>query len=137
MKITGPILPHNILRCMRNSDRAALGSSGYTAEERATLFNAKKEKEMHYIFEQWLNLNGLPFIHARMDKQSTIGNGAPDFTVMHAGLVLCIEFKMAGAKPSEDQARFIAKLVATRTPVYICNMAAEAIEHVRSYFHIQ
>lgn len=135
MKLTG-VIPDHILKLMTKEDRNPMGKAGLTATEITQIFSAKREKEMHDIFSQWLNLNGVPFIHARTDKKSTIAKGAPDFTLIYRGKALCIEFKMPGQKITPDQDLFIEHLKKSETPVFICNMAAEAIELTRKTLKI-
>lgn len=130
MKIIG-LIPNHILKLMPKEDRKPLGKAGFTTEEVTEIYCAKREKEMHNIFEDWLRLNQIPFIHARMDKKSTINNGAPDFTVMWNNRVVCIEFKMNGGKLSSDQQDFISLLGKSETDVFVCHMAAEAIEIIK------
>lgn len=130
--MSAPVLPEHILRLMSPEDRKLLGNSGFTAEEVTKLYNARKEKEMHEIFGDWLRLSRTPFIHARTDKRSTIAVGAPDFTVMHQGRAICIEFKMPGETQSEEQIKFQNLLQESGTPYFICTKAIEAIEHVRN-----
>ena len=48
-----------------------------------------------------------PVIHARMDRESTIANGAPDFTILaDRARVFLIECKTAKGKLSIDQMAF-------------------------------
>jgi hypothetical protein len=78
LKSTG--LPDAIVRAMSKPDRKALGLS--TLEETLCAQQIRQEREMHNLFANWLRLNGVPFIHARMDKKSTIRKGWPDFTLL-------------------------------------------------------
>ena len=44
------------------------------------------------------------YIHARMDKRSTIAVGAPDFVIfLPVSRTLCVECKKKGAKPTTEQ----------------------------------
>jgi hypothetical protein len=44
------------------------------------------------------------FIHARMDKRSTVAVGSQDFTIfLPNGRVLCVECKRKNEKPDQDQ----------------------------------
>lgn len=128
------VLPEHILRLMSSQDRKSLGKGAMTADEAVQKFSAKREKEMHDIFSQWLNLNGIPFIHARTDKRSTIQVGWPDFTVIHKGRAVCVEFKMPYAKIDVKQFETIDRLQREGTPVFICHNHAEAIEHLKRIF---
>jgi hypothetical protein len=134
MKITGPI-PEHILKLMPQEDRP-LGPAGFTRKEIMELTCKKREKSMHDVFSQWLDLNGIPYIHSRMDKRSTIQIGWPDFTIVFKGKALCIEFKMDGNNLSTEQEDTINNLIYTGTPVEVCWMAGDAIEKTRDFFKL-
>lgn len=134
MKTFG-ILPEHILKRLDVKDRPK-GNAGLTAQECGERYKAKCEKEMHIIFEQWLNLNNVPCVHSRMDKRTTTACGTPDFVVMYKGKVICIEFKMPGNGLSKEQELYFALLEATGTPIFVYTMAAQAIEACKRIFRI-
>jgi hypothetical protein len=134
MKIPGPI-PNHILERMNPEDRP-LGIAGFTKSEMKDLMEKKNEKAMHDLFSQWLRLNGIPYIHARMDKKSTIQKGWPDFTMLYQGRALCVEFKAMGGAPSEEQESVIQSLTKTGTTVLVCWLVSAAILETREFFNI-
>lgn len=118
-------LPDSMLRLMSKEDRQSIGQS--TASEAQQKWKKREEKKMHQTFEQDLIRRKWPYIHSRMDKPSTIRKGWPDFTVMHAGKVVCIELKALGGVLSEDQRQCIAELRCDNTPVMVTEDIGEAI----------
>lgn len=58
------------------------------------------DKIIEYCNAQWPRWK---YIHARMDRRSTIAVGCQDFTVFAPGRVLCIECKRVGCKLDKDQ----------------------------------
>ena len=129
------VLPDNILKLMRKEDRPK-GNSGKTRKECEHAYSYKLEKDEHKTFSQWLNLKEIPFIHAQNHKKSTIEIGWPDYTIIYNGCSMCIEFKVKGNKPSEDQLRVFEKLESTGTSVHVCENASEAILHVREWWRV-
>lgn len=62
----------------------------------------------------------VPFIHARMDKRSTIGNGAPDFTLfLPGGRTLLVECKSKDGQLSDEQKLFSANAQAVGHKVHL------------------
>ena len=94
------------------------------------------ERELHETFINWCNLNGIPFIHSRMDRKSTIAEGWPDFTLVFQGKAACIEFKVQGNKLSAAQADCVASLKLCGVPVLVTTKVTEAIEFVKGVFGI-
>jgi hypothetical protein len=91
----------------------------------------KEERELHRQFEQWLNLNGIHFIHFRMDKKSPLP-GLPDFTCHRDNKVCFVEFKAAGELPTEEQTEYIARLRAINgCEVVIASDLALAIQKTK------
>lgn len=128
MRIDSKVIPDNILRRINPIERKQFGKAGLTREECAQRALAKRERDMHNVFEDWLKLKGIPYDHSRMDKKTTQQCGVPDFLVIWKQKVCPIEFKMPGNNPSPEQQDFIERLNATGTTTYICTAAYEAIE---------
>lgn len=127
LKSTG--LPDAIVRAMSKPDRKALGLR--TSEEALCAQQIHQERELHNLFANWLRLNGVPFIHARMDKKSTIRKGWPDFTLLWQGRAVCFEFKLPGQPLDADQIEVRRELTLNGTPVQTVHSVAEAIRAAR------
>jgi hypothetical protein len=123
-------LPDSMLRAMSKPDRKALGL--ITSEEALCAQQIRQERDMHNLFTNWLRLTGVPFIHARMDKKSTIRKGWPDFTLLWQGRALCLEFKLPGQPLDPDQVEVHAALALNGTPVQTVYSVAEAIVAART-----
>lgn len=117
---------------MSKEDRKPLGKAGVTASEAQEKWQRTEEKKIHETVKQWLNLRGIPYVHCRMDKPSTIRNGWPDFTVTYQGRAMCLEIKAAGGVLSTTQKECIAHLERTGTPVKVAYSDGEALEWLRS-----
>ena len=132
------IPPENILKCMTPSDRAVLGKGGRTAGEAAAAGAAKLERHRHDVFSQWLNLRSIPFVHARMDRRSTIETGWPDFTLLDPKYpAFCIEFKTESGALSLDQGRVIARLEDAGIFVAVLTEAGEAIRLTQTRLNLK
>jgi len=78
-----------------------------------------------------LKRRGIPYIHSRMDKPSTIRRGWPDVTAMLGIRVCCIELKAKGGALSEDQKTVITELQTAGVPVLVSSDLAESINFVK------
>jgi hypothetical protein len=74
---------------------------------------------LHEPFAEHLERNGIPFIRARSDRESTIQLGHPDFTIIAANRVLMIEFKTKEGRLSKDQRDRIAALERAGNHVHV------------------
>lgn len=65
-----------------------------------TAFAVPIESELHKQILAWCDtqLPCVPYIHARMDQRSTIGEGCQDFTIFYRNRVFCIECKSKTGK---------------------------------------
>jgi len=126
------IVPDHILNIMHPQDRPK-GNAGKTRVECEQKYSHKLEKDEHRTFSQWLDLKEIPYIHAQNHKRSTIQIGWPDFTIFYNGMALCIEFKVKGNKPSEDQVRSMDKLRKNNVDCFVCETAVEAIDRIRMW----
>ena len=93
----------------------------------------KNERHQHELFIAYLRKSNIHFIHARMDKESTIAEGWPDFTLIHQGRALCIEFKFGKGICSPPQLKTLNDLNMSGTPAYVCRDIGDAI-HVTAYW---
>jgi len=98
-----PVLPQRIIDIMDPKDRAALGPAGRTSAEILRVVEDRSEKELHRDIVRYLNVFGLPFCHARMDKRSSIAEGYPDFSFPYRGRFVAWEAKTATGKLSHAQ----------------------------------
>lgn len=130
-----PIDPNNIpermRKCMAPETRKAIGPAAMTMDDAEQKRATRVEKAMHDRFIQWLNLNGIPFVHSRMDKPSTIKMGFPDFTLLMNGRGVCVEFKAPGGKLKEEQADCLAKLHLAGVPVRVFEDVGAAIHFAK------
>lgn len=83
---------------------------------------------LHEPFIKWLKAEGIPYIRARDDRESTIAKGHPDFTLLAQGRVLLIEFKDKETRTSADQEKRTAELEATGCKVHVVRNLTIAIE---------
>lgn len=122
-------LPENIRRCMPCEARKTLVVPTLSeAEEKAA---RREEIKLHDQFANWCRLNGIPYVHARPDRKSTIAKGHPDFTLLWHGRGVCIEFKAGKGKVTEDQAAKIKELDAARVPCVVTTSLVFAIEFAK------
>ncbi len=94
---------------------------------------SKNEAHQHELFAHYLAKEGLPFIHARMDRESTIQVGWPDFTIVYQGRALCIEFKHGKGKVKPEQTRWLETLNLTGTPAHVCRDIEDAISLTKAF----
>jgi len=87
----------------------------------------KNERHQHELFSAYLRKSNIHFIHARMDKESTIAEGWPDFTLIHQGWALCIEFKFGKGQCSAAQLKTLNSLNMSGTPAHVCRDVIDAI----------
>jgi len=74
--------------------------------EAPALDGVERERDLHDDIIEFCNAQWPPwkFIHARMDKRSTIAVGANDFTIFASrGRTFCIECKRKNEKLDPDQ----------------------------------
>lgn len=104
MRYSSATLPDHVLRLMPKDDRAALGKSGRTIEECATVATHTTERVFQTHMVQLLDQRGLFFSRARMDKKTTTRVGMFDFTVyLPNGRYLAVEAKVDGGALSGAQ----------------------------------
>lgn len=63
------------------------------------------ERDLHKQIENYLNLKGVTYGHARMDRKSTYTEGWPDFTLCWGGVPIAIECKVGDNKLTPEQER--------------------------------
>ncbi len=84
--------------------------------------------DLHQPFAAELRKRKLCFINSRSDVESTIAEGAQDFTVLHANRCLCIEFKQPKTgKLSTKQEEWISDMARTGTVVHVVRDIQTAI----------
>lgn len=81
----------------------------------------KLEGDLHqqiiaYCNSQWPKWK---YIHARMDKKSTIQKGAPDFVIFLPGRVCCVECKRPGEKPTQEQLAWAKEMEMLQHKVHV------------------
>lgn len=119
-------LPENIRKCLPVALRPLPTPATRPVEDGAC--DRKAEKLIHHLFEAWLRLNGLAYVHSRMDKKSTIREGWPDFSVFGpGGKVAFVEIKLKGKELSVSQMEVMLELLRLGQPYQVCYTDAEAI----------
>lgn len=94
------------------------------------------EKELHEWLETELIRLGISYVHARMDKESTIRKGWPDFSLFYAGADgVCrscfVELKSKTTPVLKDQVEVIAELRALNIPVLVTGNFIEAVTFIK------
>jgi hypothetical protein len=115
---------------MRPEDRAHLGKAGRTSEEIAKVVKDRAEKDLHRDIVRYLNVLGIPFCHARMDRRSSMTPGWPDFTFPYKGRFVAWEAK-TGTRLSPDQNRIMAQILKAGGEFKVITELGEAKEHLR------
>jgi len=93
------------------------------------------EGSLHEEIQRYCDSNFPPWkvIHARMDKKSTIPNGAQDFTIfMPQGQVLCVECKSGTGKLSPEQLIWSKELAMLGHTVHVVRSMEEFIKLVET-----
>ena len=86
-----------------------------------------QEWDLHDEYEAWLKSQGWFYVHARMDKPSTIQVGHPDFSVFMPHERCCfIEFKQPGKKTTTEQNAKIAHARKFGFAAHVCDNVEEA-----------
>ena len=88
---------------------------------------------LHTPFIKFLRAEGLPYIRARSDRQSTIAKGAQDFTVFFGPYSLAIEFKTKGSDLDPDQKKWRESMQRVGAQVYVLRSLSDAVELVQSW----
>lgn len=127
------VLPNKLLKLMKPEDRAKLGPAGLTADEAGQKWAAGEERKLHALFAADMDRRGCLVIRGRTDRKSTIRKGWPDFTILRAGKVCCIEFKAKGGVLSDDQKECLADLERNGTPATVAWDLATAIDFVKAH----
>ncbi len=103
--MNSPVLPQKFIDLMSPADRARLGKAGRTSVEIYRQIEEQSEKDLHKDIVRYLNVLGVPFAHARMDKKSSIAVGYPDFSFPYRGRFVAWEAKVRGRPLDADQQR--------------------------------
>jgi hypothetical protein len=90
------------------------------------------EKEFHRDFEKWLRERRIPFVTARMDRRSTIGNGKPDYCVTWMNRCVYVELKTSKGRLSPAQIKEIEYIRRSGNTVEIARSLPEAIEAIHN-----
>ena len=101
------------------------------AKHRGHLDAPETEAPLHNEIAAWCNAQWpkWKFIHARMDRKATIGEGVHDFTIYApAGRVLNIECKSRTGKLSEEQRDWSHELERNGHAVHVVRTMAEFLQ---------
>jgi hypothetical protein len=131
-------IPSHVLRLMDPKDQANLGFQDpgihppYQEDHHAPVNTGTLERDEQRHFANWLLLNGYKAkVWHATHKATTANPGVCDFIVPIWGDTLWIEFKLPGAKLSEDQEEFRVGLEAKGHQLHVCYSAGEAIALVK------
>jgi len=89
-----------------------------------------RERDLHDQFEAWLNKQGIPYGHDRMDKATTTKTGEPDFRCYKNEQVAFVEFKVGHHTLSDVQVKRRDELARAGCRVRVCHDLETAIEWV-------
>jgi hypothetical protein len=98
------------------------------------LDSVDRERDLHDDIIEFCNAQWPPwkFIHARMDKRSTIAVGAPDFTVCASGgRVFHIEVKGKTTKTSNEQLAWHKQMEMLGHQVHVVTSMSQFLEAVK------
>jgi hypothetical protein len=104
-------LPRSLTDKMGAKDRQALSKLTPIAltEEDIARLAAKKERETEVEIqdeiERYLRIRGFAFLRPRMDRETTVKIGWPDFTLAPWGIPIAFEVKTDTGKVSPEQER--------------------------------
>lgn len=95
------------------------------------------EKDLHEWLETELIRLGVSYVHGRMDKESTIRKGWPDFSCFFTGLdgvtrACFVELKSKTTPILKDQVTVISELLTLHIPVLVTGDFAEACDFIKS-----
>jgi hypothetical protein len=130
------ILPPHILEKMDAKDRASLGKAGRLQSEIDEKIKERAEKDLHHDISRFLNLLGIVFCHARMDKKSGITVGWPDYAFPYKGLFVAWEAK-TGTKLSHDQLSVKHRIVLQGGHYRVITHLGECKDHLREIDELQ
>lgn len=125
------ILPSHILEKMDPSQRAKLGKAGITAAEAQAKFVARSERDIQSQICNWLNLQGIAFYRAAMNKKTTGRVGWPDFTFAVSGFACALEVKFGPGKLRPEQESTITAMGKNGWRVAVVRSLEEAIEFIK------
>ena len=103
------------------------------AQER---WQAGEEKKLNELVCIDLRRRGAYVLVSRTDQKPTIRRGHPDLTVMHMGLVCCIELKAHGGRLSQHQRECIEDLKRSGIPTLVSYSFPEAIDFALNHLHL-
>lgn len=125
------ILPENILRLMRESDRAKLGLAGQTKSESQERYLAGQEEKLQHDIRSYLNLHGIEFINPSMRRKSALPVGWPDFSFAYRGAPIGLEAKTDAGRCTGEQLEMHAKLRANGWWILVARSLADVQELFR------
>lgn len=117
-----------ITRLLSPADRKAAGVK--TAAESRKDAIQRSEKDLHKEVRNLLNLHGIPFCEARMDRKSSITIGWPDITFARDGVPIAWELKFLGSL-SPEQVAVKERMEKHGWHYRVIRSLTEAREHLR------
>lgn len=94
-------------------------------------------QELHYPIIAWCkqHLVEVPYIRARSDRESTIGKGAPDFTIFYQGRVYLFECKSRTGKTTPEQLAWHLKAERQGFQVHVIQSFGQFLDIITSPCH--
>lgn len=89
--------------------------------------------DIHRPFAKWLDAQRIPYITARADRESTIAEGHPDFSLFLHGRAIFLELKTEKGRLSQAQLDRIAYLEERGNRVHVARSIGMAIEFVQQW----
>jgi len=99
----------------------------------------REEGGMHMELIHDLERRGLYYIYAPahpggVAELGGIGEGAPDFHIIHQGRAIAVEMRPPGETLSSEQKECIGHLLRTETPVLVADSVRDAIAFINRQF---
>ncbi len=106
-----------------------------------TTWHRGPEKELHEWFETEMIRLCVSYVHGRMDKESTIRKGWPDFSLFYTAQdgvtrACFVEFKSKTTPILKDQVKVIAELKERNIPILVTGNFREASDFVKIHLSI-
>jgi hypothetical protein len=106
-------IPNHVRRLMPREERAK-DHALLTSEEVQSNIDARSERELQALIENWFRIQDppIPAFRQRMDKKSNMPIGTPDFLVCYRGVFYALEVKVGSNHPTPEQTRCLQSIEA-------------------------
>ena len=110
-----------------------MGKKGKLLEELVAKEKAHMERALHGLISQYLNLQGIFYVHSHFGKKSTCTPGTPDFVFAVNGQACAIEAKTADGELSLAQEQAILAMRVNGWAVEVCTSVQQAIGFINRF----